>query len=172
MQGIFGVFQALLFVSALSLVVAAILGWRVYSLKKTLASYREAVREQQDAIELYGQIRELQDKRNADTERRAAEYFAKIEEVIKEREVWREWYNDQSIGHDNAQQLMMRTIDRLGAQITRLTGQPPRIEPVLHFVSEGFQAAHGEQARRERNDAQEAQRLLDEAAKRLAAGGP
>ncbi len=42
--------------------------------------------------------------------RQKDEYLATIEEVIKEREQWRELYNDQAAGHDNAQALMLQTL--------------------------------------------------------------
>lgn len=87
-----------------------------------------------------------------ETKRKADEYFAKIEEVIAEREQWRDLYNDQAGGHDNAQGLMLRTITALVHQIKREGGKTPRIDPLIETARGEWVSEHGPEARKERGE--------------------
>lgn len=74
--------------------------------------------------------------------RKASEYLAKIEEVIMERNTWRDLYNDQAAGHDNAQALMMRTISSLCQAYRKETGKDFRLDPILDLVREDWAGKH------------------------------
>lgn len=85
--------------------------------------------------------------------RRAGEYLEKVEEVIKEREQWRELYNDQAAGHDNAQALMLQTISALVQRYSKDTGKPPpRLDPLIEKVREDWTGQHGPAVREERGE--------------------
>lgn len=83
---------------------------------------------------------------------RSEEYFAKIEEVLSERDSWRELYNDQAAGHDNAQALMMSTIQNLVRSFQAATGKTPKIDPLIEAVRTDFVGKHGAPARAARNE--------------------
>lgn len=87
-----------------------------------------------------------------DAKRRASEYLSKIEEVIVEREVWRELYNDQASGHDNAQALMMQTINALVVGYRKKTGETPKIDPIIETVRGEWVGKHGPEIRETRGD--------------------
>lgn len=105
-----------------------------------------AVEMMQDLLSERGRI--LEEK--ASVERKAKEYLAKIEEVIAERETWRELYNDQAGGHENAQALMMRTITGLARAYHLETGKTFQLDPLISMVSEDWYGKHGKKARNER----------------------
>ena len=64
-------------------------------------------------------------------------YFEKISEFEKQRNDWHRLYVEQSIGHGNAQNLMMDTIEQMGKVLSanRIRFQIPR---VLHEVRAEF----------------------------------
>jgi hypothetical protein len=82
--------------------------------------------------------------------RRAREYLAKIEEVIAERETWRKLYNDQAGGHENAQALMMQTINALVSAYQNKTGERPKLDPLIEMVRGEWVKDHGPSVRAER----------------------
>ena len=83
-------------------------------------------------------------------QRKSDEYFQKIEEVIRERELWRSWYNNQASGHDNAQALMMDQIHNLHFAYKRDTGKEFKLDPVIKRVRDQWGAEHGEEGRTEK----------------------
>lgn len=85
-------------------------------------------------------------------QRKASEYFEKIEEVIQERETWRTLYNDQAAGHDNAQALMLQTISALAFQYEKATGKKPKIDPIIETVRTDWSMKHSPAAREKLND--------------------
>lgn len=88
----------------------------------------------------------------AKAERRAEEYFTTIEEVLKERDTWKTLYEDQARGHQNAQNLMMRQITTLVNMYQRETKKPVRLPPILDAVFTEWNANHGEEARKLREE--------------------
>jgi hypothetical protein len=85
-------------------------------------------------------------------QRKASEYLEKIEEVIAEREVWRELYNDQAGGHDNAQALMLQTITSLVHLHKKETGKTPKIDPLIETVRDDWTTKHGPEVREKLGD--------------------
>lgn len=82
-------------------------------------------------------------------ERKAKEYFDKIEEVIAEREQWRQLYHHQAAGHDNAQARMMQQIDLCYQIYRRDTGKDfPRRDALIERVRADWGATHGPSARK------------------------
>lgn len=77
----------------------------------------------------------------ADERSKRERYFAKISEFERERTDWQERYYAQSIGHGNAQDLMMSTIENLARQLQSL-GHRPKIPSVLHALRSEYQASH------------------------------
>ncbi len=83
----------------------------------------------------------------ADGERaKTARYFAKISDFERERTTWQTSYYEQSLGHGNAQQLMMNTIETLAKQL-QAAGIQPRIPNVIFAVREEFVAQHEQPSR-------------------------
>ncbi len=78
-------------------------------------------------------------------------YFVKISEVTTERDIWIKKCTDESIGHGNAQNLMMRTIDEMG-QVLRAKGLNFKMPPVLQAVREEFVQVHEAPARQTLED--------------------
>lgn len=81
--------------------------------------------------------------------RKAGEYLEKIEEVIMERETWRKLYNDQAAGHENAQALMMQTINKLVLTYQRETGKQIRLDPMIELVRGEWVGVHGPDVRKD-----------------------
>lgn len=79
--------------------------------------------------------------------RKASEYFEKIEDVIRERETWRNLYNDQAGGHHNAQALMLQTIANLIYLHKKETGKTPKIDPLIEVVCGDWTQKHGPEVR-------------------------
>jgi hypothetical protein len=71
------------------------------------------------------------------------EIHARIEGILKERDGWRELYNDQAAGHDNAQALMMNTISNLAKSYQAATGKTPKLDPLIEVVRTDFVGKHG-----------------------------
>jgi hypothetical protein len=127
------------------LVFGVVSGWvsRTFLTGKQAASFGEAIQDlNQDLPHI---LKDLED-----THRKAAEYFLKIEEVLKERDGWRDLYNDQASGHDNAQALMLSTISQLARMYEKETGKRPNIHPMIECVREDWQMSHGPTARAKR----------------------
>lgn len=78
-----------------------------------------------------------------DEKKKAEEYFQKIEGVLKERDQWRELYNDQAAGHHNAQVRMLQTIASLVRQYRAKVGSDPQVDPLIGGVLEDWQLVHG-----------------------------
>lgn len=83
--------------------------------------------------------------------KKVAEYFATIEGVIKERENWRNLYNDQAAGHENAAALMLQTISNLSQLYHKKTGYLPQMDPMITQVLADWQLLHGSEARKKRD---------------------
>jgi len=76
------------------------------------------------------------------TERdKVSRYFVKISAFERERDEWQRMYHEQSIGHGNAQSLMMGTIEKLSRQLQE-KGVRVQIPKVLHEIREEFLGAH------------------------------
>lgn len=72
---------------------------------------------------------------------KSSRYFTKISDFERERDDWQKRYTLQSIGHGNAQSLMMQTIDGMARQL-QSKGVKVKIPKVLHAVREEFLATH------------------------------
>lgn len=77
----------------------------------------------------------------ADERGKRERYFVKISEFERQRTDWQERYYAQSIGHGNAQELMMATVENLARQLQSL-GHRPRIPSVLHALRAEYQSQH------------------------------
>lgn len=88
-------------------------------------------------------------------------YFTQLEAFEKQRVEWQELYFAQSVGHGNAQSLMMQTIERLSRELQAKGGRPV-IPKVLHALRGEFEERHELPAR-------QAQALLKENAAAAAA---
>lgn len=76
------------------------------------------------------------------TERdKVSRYFAKISDFERERDGWQNMYHTQSIGHGNAQALMMSTIENLARQL-QAKGVRAQIPKVLHEIRDEFLGTH------------------------------
>jgi len=75
--------------------------------------------------------------------KKSSEYFEKIEEVLKERDVWRDHYYEQSMMHDNAQILMMTAIAKLHSTLEKEQGISVTLPSVIEKVREEFSSTHG-----------------------------
>ncbi len=73
-------------------------------------------------------------------------YFHKISDFETERTKWQELYYTQSIGHGNAQQLMMNTIEDLARKLQKL-GVRAHIPRVLQAVRDDYLSEHEMPAR-------------------------
>jgi len=81
------------------------------------------------------------------TERdKSSRYFLKITEFEQERDRIQVLYTRHAIGHGNAQQLMMNTIETLVRQL-QAKGVRAQIPKVLHVVREEYQANYEVPAR-------------------------
>jgi len=127
---------ASLFLNAV-LLVSVLVGWRLS--RKRGAEAAQILQTLASAQNIGIHLENAQRKTNA--------YFLKIDEVLKERDSWRDLYNDQSAGHENAQALMMSTIAGLSQAYTRETGKVPQIDPLILQVQADWQGAHGASVR-------------------------
>ncbi len=82
------------------------------------------------------------DEARAEKER----YYLKIAEFEKQRNDWHKLYVEQSIGHGNAQNLMMDTIEQMG-RVLSAKGIRFQIPRVLHEVRAEFLESHEMPAR-------------------------
>jgi len=85
-------------------------------------------------------------------QRKAGEYLEKINEVIEERENWRQLYFDQAAGHDNAQALMLETISSVCFAYRKETGKDFKVDPIIKTAHGEWQKTHGAEAREERGE--------------------
>lgn len=98
------------------------------------AESRQRIAELQAEVERARQV--------ADAERdKSSRYFLKITDFEKERDQWQELYTRQSIGHGNAQSLMMRTMEQMAQQL-QAKGVRAQIPKALHAVREEFLQNH------------------------------
>ena len=84
--------------------------------------------------------------------RRADEYLVKIDEVIAERDTWRDLYNDQAGGHENAQIMMLSALTAVTRAYNQETGKVFKLDPILELVSQNWMLEHGQQARDKRGE--------------------
>lgn len=77
---------------------------------------------------------------------KSSRYLGKCQDFESERDEFYRLYTSQSIGHGNAQNLMMQTIDRLAQQL-QAKGVRVQIPKVLHVVREEFREQHEMPAR-------------------------
>ena len=75
-------------------------------------------------------------------------YYLQIAEFERQRNGWHKLYIEQTIGHGNAQVLMMETIDKMGRALSD-RGIKFRIPRVLHEVRAEFLETHEMPARHE-----------------------
>lgn len=76
-----------------------------------------------------------------DFERRAEENRKTIETVLKERDGWIELYDKQSIGHGNAQAIMMDAIGYLEAQLSA-AGVTVELPGIVRQTQDQYLMAH------------------------------
>jgi hypothetical protein len=72
---------------------------------------------------------------------KSARYFHKISDFEAERDRIQQLYTEHTIGHGNAQQLMMNTIEDLARQLQARGGRP-QIPKVLSVVRDEYLAKH------------------------------
>lgn len=103
-------------------------------------------------VEFEGQVRrvvasELGAARAAavDWERRAEEYRGTIQGVLKERDNWNKLYDEQSIGHGNAQAVMMDAIGHL-VRLLRKAGVDPKLPAIIQETQDLYRERHVEPA--------------------------
>lgn len=72
---------------------------------------------------------------------RKERYFTKITDFEKIAHDWQKSYYEQSIGHGNAQQIMMDCIETLARQLQG-AGIAPKIPSVIHAVRSEFMEQH------------------------------
>lgn len=89
---------------------------------------------------------------------KVSRYFAKISDFERERTEWQRLYHEQSIGHGNAQALMMGTIERMARQLQD-KGVRVQIPKVLHEIREEFLSQHEMPARSAIEEAKNLQAL-------------
>ncbi len=77
---------------------------------------------------------------------KSSRYFLKISDFERERTQWQNLYTSQSIGHGNAQNLMMRTIEDF-ARLLQNHGVKVVVPKVLSAIREEFQATHEQPSR-------------------------
>jgi hypothetical protein len=80
-----------------------------------------------------------------DWKRRAEEYRVTVESVLKQRDQWCDLYNEQSIGHGNAQAIMMDAIAFLERKL-RQAGVEVTLPPVVRETQELYRDRHVEPA--------------------------
>lgn len=89
-----------------------------------------------------GELRvQLEDARG-----RADRYRTKISEVLQEREDFHQLWQQQSIGHGNAQNMMMTTIEEMGRLLSQ-KGVRYRLNPLLQAVRDEYLEKHEMPAR-------------------------
>jgi hypothetical protein len=81
------------------------------------------------------------ESRAAEAEAKTQRYFAEIESACNQRNHWSKLYQDMSTQYGNAQDLMIRTIERLARQL-QAAGIKPKVPPVIKAVRDEFFAAH------------------------------
>ena len=121
--------------------------WRALAIRATnerdearlaleLATQERATERERLHAELKLVINDLHSERD-----KVSRYFSKISDFEKERDTWQRMYHEQSIGHGNAQALMMGTIENLSRQL-QAKGVRVQIPKVLHEIREEFLGAH------------------------------
>lgn len=76
-----------------------------------------------------------------DWERRAEENRKTIERVLKERDGWCRLYDDQSIGHGNAQVIMMDAISYLEQKL-KAVGIDAKLNPIVRETQALYYSEH------------------------------
>lgn len=118
--------------------------------------HRRAVARAIDTVTVYlrRQIEDMSGELDSAREAREAaraerdRYLVKVSDLAQERDAWMNLQRREAIGHGNAQNLMMQTIDGLGRQLQQ-AGKTPKIPAVIAQVREEFQAKFEDPARRE-----------------------
>lgn len=165
---------------------AAFVAWVAYRL---ILSRRDdwqrelaAAREQRDLAEESRRLREQiidqleldlaqaksrqQDQSLATALRRADEYRRLIEVVQQERNKWQDLYFSQAAGHDTAQQMLMRELERVTLLYQQETKQALPITPSAKVVRQAYLDAHGgaiEEYRTDQGAARKAEKEEEEA---------
>jgi|SoiMethySBSTD1v2_1073268.scaffolds.fasta_scaffold496415_2 hypothetical protein len=76
-------------------------------------------------------------------QRRAEEFFTKINDAVLERNTWQASYYRESIQHGNAQNLMLAGIEKLHFQLYKATGgKVPKIDPIFAEVRDEHKTEH------------------------------
>lgn len=77
----------------------------------------------------------------AQARRRGDEMFAKVEEVLRERDEWKSLYYQQATQHGAAQDLLMREREANATRLVSL-GQKPFVDPSVARVVRAFREEH------------------------------
>lgn len=75
------------------------------------------------------------------SEAKADRYFIKISDFERQSSAWQKLYYDQTLGHGNAQEMMMSTIEALAQQLQSMNVRP-RIPSILHALRSEYLSAH------------------------------
>lgn len=86
---------------------------------------------------------------------RAERYQNKIAGVLQERDQWHKLWQEQSIGHGNAQNMMMGTIEEMGRLLTQHKVRY-QLNPLLQTVRSEYLEQHEMPAREDLRQEQEA----------------
>lgn len=76
-------------------------------------------------------------------QRRAEEFFNRINDAVLERNNWQASYYRESIQHGNAQNLMLGAIERLHLQLSKATGgKIPKVDPIFAELRDQHKEEH------------------------------
>lgn len=93
---------------------------------------------------------------------RADRYYLKISEALAERDQWHQLWQEQSIGHGNAQNLMMATIEEMGRLLEK-KGVKYQLNPMISAVRAEYIENHEMPAREDLKQQQETERARSKA---------
>jgi hypothetical protein len=74
--------------------------------------------------------------------RKSLEYLKKIQEVLKERDDWRGFYQHQASQHANAQSYLLQCLETLAVQYKKATGKAAPVDTAAAELVKHFSAEH------------------------------
>ena len=115
-------------------------------LRKCRADAEQLVAQHKQDLEAFGAQVETARLEAQDARDHKSRYFLKIAEIEQEMTTWKNLYQEQSIGHGNAQAMMMRTIEHLGSLLKK-HGVKFELPRALNAVRADFEEEHAAPAR-------------------------
>lgn len=116
------------------------LGWKVTPLFQLHLAQRETARQVRLVQQLTAQLTRTSGE-SLDWERKASEYRNTIGGVLVERDNWNRLYDEQSIGHGNAQAIMMDAITFLQRKL-QAAGVEVQLPDVVRETQELYRERH------------------------------